>query len=85
MPHWFRIFNTPSSPRPYTDWIAYDNALLPLFDACLRLTVTEPRMGNYSQADSSGADGEVAYFKSAGRPVFYSKEELYDWARNLNG
>ena len=25
-------------PRPYEDWIAYDQSLLHLYDACLRLT-----------------------------------------------
>jgi hypothetical protein len=45
-------------PRPYEDWIKYDKALLKLYDAWLRLTVDVPHM-SYSQAQSSGADGEV--------------------------
>jgi hypothetical protein len=66
-------------PRPYTDWIDYDLALIPRYDACLRLTATCERLGNYSQADSSGADGEVREFQRLGKPVFYGLEELYQW------
>lgn len=65
-------------PRPYKDWIAYDKALLKLYDACLRLSAEIPEL-NYSESESSGADGEVEYFQTAGKPVFYSIEELYRW------
>lgn len=63
-------------PRRYEDWIAYDRALLELYDACLRLNAEFAETG-YSEARSSGADGEVEYFKSVGKPVFYSIESLY--------
>ncbi len=65
-------------PRPYKDWIAYDLALLPLYDACLRLDAAVPLVG-YVQRDSSGADGEVAAFRQMGRPVFFSVSDLYAW------
>jgi hypothetical protein len=65
-------------PRPYQDWIDYDLALIPRFDACLRLTATCERLG-YSQSESSGADGEVREFQRLGKPVFYSVVELYRW------
>lgn len=69
-------------PRPYADWIAYDNAFLPLFDACLRLTVTCEAMGkDYIVAESSGADGEVKNFRAQGKPVFFDKESLYVWVK----
>jgi hypothetical protein len=68
-------------PRPYKDWIEYDNAFLPRLDACLRLTVTCAAMGDYRVSESSGADGEVANFQAQGKPVFYNKEDLYKWVR----
>lgn len=67
-------------PRPYEDWIAYDRALLPRYDACLRLTAELPELG-YEQHESTGADGEAAYFESVGKPVFYSIPGLYEWVR----
>ncbi len=69
-------------PRPYEEWITYDNALLPLYDGCLRLTSEYPRM-KYVEMESSGADEEVRYFQSVGKPVFFSIRELHNWARAL--
>ena len=71
-------------PRAYKDWIAYDKALLHLYDACLRLNAEIPEL-KYSQSDSSGADGEVAYFNSKDKPVFYSIDSLYEWFDSDNG
>ena len=65
-------------PRPYQDWIAYNKALLHLYDACLRLNAKIHEL-DYLQSDSSGADGEVEYFKSVGKPIFYSISSLYEW------
>jgi hypothetical protein len=65
-------------PRPYADWIGYDQALLPLYDACVRLDAEVPHAG-YTQHESAGADGEVAAFKALGKPVFSSIEALYAW------
>jgi hypothetical protein len=65
-------------PRPYKDWVEYDQALLHLYDACLRLTA-KLESTQYEQHASSGADGEVATFQKLGKPVFYSLEELYKW------
>ena len=67
-------------PRPYADWIEYDQAMLSLYDACLRLDAEEPSLG-YKQSISSGADGEVDAFKSLGKPVFYNISQLYEWVR----
>jgi len=69
-------------PRPYKDWIAYDQALLPLYDACLRLTARLERLG-YEQHDSAGADGEVEIFKQLGKPVFTNIRDLYVWVDSL--
>lgn len=66
-------------PRPYQDWIDYDLALITRYDACLRLNATHAPTG-YCQVESKGADGEVEAFKSMGKPVFYSVEDLYAWA-----
>ncbi len=71
-------------PRPYEDWIAYDNALLPLYDGCLRLVAEYPRM-KYTEANSSGADKEVEQFLKAEKPVFYNIRDLHSWARQLGG
>lgn len=65
-------------PRPYEDWINYDQAMLPLYDCCLRLDAIFPNVG-YHQSESSGADLEVASFRSLGKPVFSSIDELYNW------
>lgn len=70
-------------PRPYADWVNYDLALLPRMDACLRLNASYESPGlDYEQSESSGADGEVAEFTRLGKPVFYSKGDLYDWVRS---
>lgn len=68
-------------PRPYKDWIDYDLALIPRYDACLRLNATCDRIVDYCQKESSGADGEVALFTKLGKPVFYDKESLYEWVQ----
>lgn len=65
-------------PRAYKDWISYDQELLHLYDCCLRLGATVSRL-QYEQHESSGADAEVETFERMGKPVFYSKSELYLW------
>jgi hypothetical protein len=65
-------------PRPYEHWIEYDRALLHLYDACVRLNAEVPTIG-YSEARSTGADKEVEYMNSLGKPIFYSIAELYEW------
>ncbi|TKJ38299.1 MAG: hypothetical protein CEE38_05950 [Planctomycetes bacterium B3_Pla] len=69
-------------PRPYEDWLEYDNALLPLYDGCLRLNSEEPAL-DYIEEKSSGADGEVEAFKAMDKPIFYSIESLYEWVESL--
>jgi hypothetical protein len=72
-------------PRPYQDWIQYDQEMLRLYDCCLRLDATLDRL-NYVQHESSGADAEVKTFKAMGKPVFFSIEELYTWVDGrMNG
>lgn len=70
-------------PRRYEDWIAYDQAMLRLYDCCLRLAADIPQL-DYRQNESSGADAEVKTFEDQGKPVFYSISELYDWAKEQN-
>lgn len=67
-------------PRKYQDWLAYDLAMIPRYDACLRLNAENPQL-KYVETQSSGADKEVAEFKRLGKPVFYSIEDLYAWAQ----
>ena len=64
--------------RPYEDWITYDQFMLHLYDACLRLNAELDSVG-YQQSESTGADAEVQTFLKLGRPVFYSIQALYDW------
>jgi hypothetical protein len=71
-------------PRPYQDWIAFDLAILPRFDALLRVDAEySGGLLTYRQSESSGADGEVKAFEALGRPVFYRKDALYDWAEQV--
>jgi len=71
-----------SFPRKYQDWIDYDLALIPRYDACLRMQATCPPL-NYYENESSGADGEVALFISLGKPVFYSYHDCIEWAETM--
>lgn len=71
-------------PRPYQDWITYDQDMLKLYDCCLRLDAHIPELG-YIQRESSGADAEVEAFKKLGKPIFFSTEELYKWVEALKG
>ena len=65
-------------PRQYEDWIQYDQAMLKLYDCCLRLSAEFPSC-QYIQTQSSGADAEVISFQRMGKPIFYSIEDLYAW------
>lgn len=69
-------------PRPYKDWIDYDQEMLTLYDCCLRLDAELPELG-YLQRESSGADAEVEAFRRLGKPVFLSIELLYEWVKTL--
>jgi len=69
-------------PRPYRDWVDYDNAFLKFYDACLRVNPNYPDL-NYTETQSVGADAEVKYFIAAGKRVFCSIEELYAWVNSL--
>lgn len=84
-PLWSHFQHT-AFPRPYTDWIEYDKEIIRrCADAMVRLDAKEPRMqygdGEYFITESSGADGEVELMIALRRPVFYSFENLYRWAR----
>lgn len=65
-------------PRKYQDWIDYDQAMISLYDCCLRLKAVLPDV-EYSENKSLGADSEVEEFKRQNKPVFYSIDELYIW------
>lgn len=54
-------------PRPYEDWIKIDLEWIKACDCVLRLA-----------GKSEGADGEVAYAKELGIPVFYSITKIVD-------
>jgi hypothetical protein len=71
-------------PRAYKDWIEYDQEMLPLYDCCLRLDASLPDI-NYEEKESKGADAEVETFRKMDRPVFFSIESLYEWAKEQNG
>jgi len=65
-------------PRPYQDWIDYDQELLEIYDCCLRLNAELPDIG-YKVHESAGADEEVAIFERMGKPVFYSINSMNKW------
>lgn len=67
-------------PRPYEDWIRYDQETLFMYDICLRLEAVNQRT-DYREYQSSGADAEVNSFRNCGKPVFFSIEDLYVWVR----
>ncbi len=67
-------------PRPYQDWIDYDQDMLTLYDCCLRLDAEIPELG-YIEHESRGADAEVEAFRRMGKPVFLSIDALYDWVK----
>lgn len=67
------------SPRPYESWLAWDFEMIARCDAMLRLDAILPQV-NYHECRSSGADREVEHMRKLGKPVFYSYEELYQWA-----
>ena len=77
----FSHFQHLFSPRPYQDWIDLDLEIVRRCDACLRLSAICPmRDGTeYVQAESSGADGEVAAFREMGKPVFFGLGPLEQW------
>lgn len=66
------------APRPYQDWIDYDNEIITRCDACLRMTATDETVG-YTQHASAGADAEARLFKSLGKPVFFGFDDLRVW------
>jgi hypothetical protein len=81
--HFQHIFK----PRPYQDWINLDLEIVQRCDACLRLTASHEYADGttYRQAESSGADGEVAEFRRRGKTILYSIREVADWLEQLGG
>ena len=67
-------------PRPYQDWVNYDQSMLSLYDCCLRLDAELPDVP-YLEKESKGADAEVQTFLKMGKPVFYTLDDLYRWVR----
>ena len=65
-------------PRPYKDWIKYDQDMLHLYDCCLRLNAEFLTL-DYIEIKSTGADAEAETFIKYSKPVFYSIEDLYKW------
>lgn len=61
-------FQHMAHPRVYTDWIKVDLEWVAVCDCVLRL-----------DGESKGADGEVEYALSLGKPVFYTIQELCDY------
>lgn len=69
-------------PRHEQDWIDYELAILPRFDAGVRLNVTFDRPGfHYEQSESPGADVEETELTRLGIPIFHSVHELYRWVQ----
>ena len=70
-------------PRNGGDMIAFDNAIIPKMDACLRLDAIFEKL-KYHQHESPGADAEVDLFNYLNKPVFYSISTMYSWVKRLN-
>lgn len=83
VPLWSHFQHT-AFPRPYADWILYDKEIIErCADCVLRLNVREERMDyeeEYYISESSGADGEIELASRLGLQVFYSIEQVYQWA-----
>jgi hypothetical protein len=77
-------FQDVAFPRDYHNWVDYDLALIPRYDACLRVNPEYPQLG-YAESRSSGADNEVTEFRRLGKPVFYSISDLYAWVDGASG
>lgn len=60
--HWHMI-----APVSYEDWLTYDFAWIDVCDAVIRL-----------QGESRGADREVAYAQSIGKPVFFHLQDALE-------
>ncbi len=69
-------------PRPYEDWIGYDNEIMSRMDALVRLNAKYGPT-DYYEDESSGADNEVELARSLGLPVFFDLESLYIWAKHV--
>lgn len=68
-------------PEEYETWLMYDLGMIRAYDACyLPLARYERLVGKWV---SKGCEREVAEFKKQSKPVFYSTEDLYDWANNI--
>ena len=59
---WHMLF-----PKPYEQWLSYDNHWIPVCDCVLRLP-----------GESNGADKEVELARCLGKPVFFSERELIE-------
>ncbi len=76
-PLWLH-FQHIAHPMPYEFWMDYDKAVILRCDALVRLNVSYPEYG-YFQAESSGADREVAFAKEIGVPVLFNLQDLDTW------
>lgn len=70
-------------PRPYQDWIRYDEEIVARCDGCLRLDARNANL-DYHQRDSVGADAEVRLFLLQSKPVFFSILSLYSYCKEIN-
>jgi nucleoside 2-deoxyribosyltransferase len=61
-------FQHMAHPRPYQDWIKIDLEWVEVCDVLLRL-----------DGDSPGADGEIEFAESLGKPVFYNMKDLMEY------
>ena len=56
--------------KPYSEWLALDLDHVAICDAIYRFS-----------GESPGADGEVEFAYSIGKPVFHSEGALREWAQ----
>lgn len=77
-------FSSIFQPRSWDEWLEYDKGLLRVVDGILRLNAEYAPLG-YKITESKGADEECAYMIGQNKPVFYNKQDLYEWAVTFNG
>jgi hypothetical protein len=67
-------------PRTYEDWMKLSLVKVSRCDAVLRLPANVPSV-DYFESQSRGADLEEEHARKLNIPIFYSKEDLYRWAK----
>jgi hypothetical protein len=71
---------------PYEAWMTLCLEVLSRCDAVFTFNVDTSLYGvdRYLIIESSGRDREVAFMRELNRPIFYTLEGLYEWAKDFS-